>query len=81
MDDFKNMLEKQMQKAKASSTPVEPEAKAHPRRGDQSKDTEESGEVSATPVSPGEVEGGPTGEGNGCGDGAGGQQTTRCTER
>ena len=63
MDDFKNMLEKQMQKAKASSTPVEPEAKAHPRRGDQSKDTQESGEVSATPVSPGKSKAGRQGRG------------------
>ena len=52
MDDFKNMLEKQMQKAKASNAPAEPEAKAQPRGGGGSTTAEESGEEVAAVASP-----------------------------
>ena len=50
MDDFKNMLEKQMQKAKASSPAVEADAKAQPRGGDGPEATRESGKVSVAPA-------------------------------
>ncbi len=54
MDDFKNLLEKQMQKAKASSGSVDPDAKAQPRGGDGSKAAqEESSEISPLPASSG----------------------------
>ena len=51
MDDFKNLLEQQMQKAKASSGPLQPDAKAQPRGGDGSKAAQEkSGEISSLPA-------------------------------
>ena len=52
MEDFKNLLEKQMQKAKASSGPVESDAKPQPRGGDGTKAAQdESGVVSPLPAS------------------------------
>ena len=51
MDDFKNMLEKQMQKAKAGSAPVDSDAKATPRKNDSSSAAgADTGDVVAVPA-------------------------------
>ena len=51
MDDFKNMLEKQMQKAKASSVPVEADTKATQRKDDRSITAgADTGDVVAAPA-------------------------------
>ena len=53
MDNFKNMLEKQMQKAKAGSAPAEPAAEVKPRGDDGSEATPENVKKTVAPASSG----------------------------